>query len=99
LELKNLDASLFEHFSFDRLLQHQLFFESTFILPSRVTRLGDFSPVGLLLEDNCDFFKFEGAKRNGNIQQILYSFSETKQFWINICLRYLKFYIFKSDLM
>jgi hypothetical protein len=33
----------------------------------RVTRLGDFSPIGLLLEAHDDFEKDEIAQRNGNI--------------------------------
>jgi len=46
----------------------------------RVTRLGDFSQIGLLLESQCDFLEEEGAKRDDNIKQILYIFSSTNNF-------------------
>ncbi len=51
-----------------------------------VTRLGNFLPIGLLLEAHYDFFKDEVAQRNGDIlcyfllKQIYYIFTSISSF-------------------
>jgi hypothetical protein len=47
------------------------------LLANRVTRLGDFSPIGLLLEAHYDFFKMKYPK-------VMATFWVT--FWVTFCL-------------
>jgi hypothetical protein len=64
---------------------------------ARVTRLGDFSPTGLLLEANYDFLKRRSSPKNGKIlgyflfKQIYYIFTQTSSFKTWFVVRILTF--------